>query len=157
MEETAYDNRTTVELGGKDVEIEASNLACRIYADEFREHDREALTGDKEKDAKAYSGKLIHDILLDRQNVLDAGESWPEWDDIPRILAAIWAMARAAGSTKLGWKAFRESVGHAPANLYEASTATNKVLELGNRTFFRLPAGLRDSLASDKASEAEQG
>lgn len=156
MEDTAYDDRTTVSVGGRDYEAEASNLACRIYADEFRESDRKALTGDAERDAGKYAGRLIHDLLADRQRMLAAGVSWPEWDEVPRILAAIWAMARAAGSTKASWKAFRASVEHAPANLYEAATAANAVFELGNTTFFRLPDGLGDTVEPDEG-EAEEG
>lgn len=154
--DTAFDNRTTVSVGGRDYEAEASNLACRIYADEFRESDRKALTGDAERDAGRYVGRLIHDLLADRQRMLAAGVSWPEWDEVPRILAAIWAMARAAGSTKASWKAFRASVEHAPANLYEVATAANAVFELGNTTFFRLPDGLGDAVEPDKG-EAKEG
>lgn len=154
--DTAYDDRTTVSVGGRDYEAEASNLACRIYADEFRESDRKALTGDKEQDAGRYAGRLIHDLLADRQRMLAVGVSWPEWDEVPRILAAIWAMARAAGSTKASWKAFRASVEHAPANLYEAATAANAVFELGNTTFFRLPDGLGDTVEPDEG-EAKEG
>lgn len=154
--DTAYDDCTTVRVGGRDYEAEASNLACRIYADEFRESDRKALTGDAERDAGRYVGRLIHDLLADRQRMLAAGVSWPEWDEVPRILAAIWAMARAAGSTKASWKAFRASVEHAPANLYEVATAANAVFELGNTTFFRLPDGLGDAVEPDKG-EAKEG
>lgn len=154
--DTAYDDRTTVSVGGRDYEAEASNLACRIYADEFRESDEKALTGDAERDAGRYAGRLIHDLLVDRQRMLAAGVSWPEWDEVPRILAAIWAMARAAGSTKVSWKAFRASVEHAPANLYEVATAANAVFELGNTTFFRLPDGLGDAVEPDEG-EAKEG
>lgn len=153
--DTAFDNRTTVSVGGRDYEAEASNLACRIYADEFRESDRKALTGDAERDAGKYAGRLIHDLLADRQRMLAAGVSWPEWDEVPRILAAIWAMARAAGSTKASWKAFRAFVEHAPANLYEAATAANAVFELGNTTFFRLPDGLGDTVEPDEGETKE--
>lgn len=150
MANTAYDNRTTVTVGGRKLEVEASNLACRVYADEFREADSKALTGDAKRDAGSYTGRLIHDLLADRQRVLAAGVDWPEWDEAPRILATIWAMARAAGSTKSSWGAFRASVEHAPANLYEVATAANKVFELGNLTFFRLPDGLGDSVEPDE-------
>lgn len=154
--DTAYDDRTTVSVGGRDYEAEASNLACRIYADEFREADEKALTGDAKRGAGRYVGRLIHDLLADRQRMLAAGVSWPEWDEVPRILAAIWAMARAAGSTKASWKAFRASVEHAPANLYEVATAANAVLELGKTTFFRLPDGLGDAVEPDEG-EAKEG
>lgn len=150
MADTAYDNRTTVTVGGRKYEVEASNLACRVYADEFREADSKALTGDTKRDAGSYTGRLIHDLLADRQRVLAAGIDWPEWDEAPRILATIWAMARAAGSTKSSWGGFRASVEHAPANLYEVATAANKIFELGNLTFFRLPDGLGDSVEPDE-------
>lgn len=156
MADTAYDNRTTATVGGHEYEVEASNLACRVYADEFREADSKALTGDAERDAGRYTGRLIHDLLADRQRVLAAGVDWPEWDEVPRILAAIWAMARAAGSTKASWRAFRASVEHAPANLYEVATTANKVFELGNTTFFRLPDGLGDAVEPDEG-EAQEG
>lgn len=150
MADTAYDNRTTVTVGGRKYEVEASNLACRVYADEFREADSKALTGDAKKDAGSYTGRLIHDLLADRQRVLAAGIDWPEWDEAPRILATIWAMARAAGSTKASWRAFRASVEHSPANLYEVATAANRIFELGNLTFFRLPDGLGDAVEPDE-------
>ncbi len=156
MADTAYDNRTTATVGGREYEVEASNLACRVYADEFREADSKELTGDAERDAGRYTGRLIHDLLADRQRVLAAGVDWPEWDEVPRILAAIWAMARAAGSTKASWRAFRASVEHAPANLYEVATTANKVFELGNTTFFRLPDGLGDAVEPDEG-EAQEG
>ena len=156
MADTAYDNRTTATVGGHEYEVEASNLACRVYADEFREADSKELTGDAERDAGRYTGRLIHDLLADRQRVLAAGGDWPEWDEVPRILAAIWAMARAAGSTKASWRAFRASVEHAPANLYEVATTANKVFELGNTTFFRLPDGLGDAVEPDEG-EAQEG
>jgi hypothetical protein len=156
MADTAYDNRTTATVGGHEYEVEASNLACRVYADEFREADSKELTGDAERDAGRYTGRLIHDLLADRQRVLAAGVDWPEWDEVPRILAAIWAMARAAGSTKASWRAFRASVEHAPANLYEVATTANKVFELGNTTFFRLPDGLGDAVEPDEG-EAQEG
>lgn len=156
MEDTAYDNRTTATVGGHEYEVEASNLACRVYADEFREADSKELTGDTERDAGRYTGRLIHDLLADRKRVLAAGVDWPEWDEVPRILAAIWAMARAAGSTKASWRAFRASVEHAPANLYEVATTANKVFELGNTTFFRLPDGLGDAVEPDEG-EAQEG
>ncbi|MCI6843805.1 MAG: hypothetical protein MR874_03475 [Coriobacteriaceae bacterium] len=150
MADTAYDDRATVRIGGREYEVEASNLACRIYADEFREADSKSLTGDDVEDAGRYSGRLIHDLLLDRQRVLAAGVDWPEWDEVPRILAAIWAMARAAGSTKTAWKAFAASVEHAPANLYEVSVTANHIFDLGNLTFFRLPDGLGDAQEPDE-------
>lgn len=156
MADTAYDNRTTATVGGHEYEVEASNLACRVYADEFREADSKELTGDAERDAGRYTGRLMHDLLADRQRVLAAGVDWPEWDEVPRILAAIWAMARAAGSTKASWRAFRASVEHAPANLYEVATTANKVFELGNTTFFRLPDGLGDTVEPDEG-EAQKG
>lgn len=156
MADTAYDNRTIATVGGHEYEVEASNLACRVYADEFREADSKELTGDAERDAGRYTGRLIHDLLADRQRVLAAGVDWPEWDEVPRILAAIWAMARAAGSTKASWRAFRASVEHAPANLYEVATTANKVFELGNTTFFRLPDGLGDAVEPDEG-EAQEG
>ncbi len=138
--DTAYDNRATIEVGGVPYELEASNLACRLYAEEMAGCDA------------PYTGRLIHDALMERQEALDAGNDHPEWSDLPHVLAAIWAMAKAAGSTRLSRKAFVASLDHAPANLYEPVVASNVVFgELGERTFFRLPAGLRDALEPDEA------
>lgn len=152
--DTAYDDHDIIRIGRHEYEVEASNLARRNYADEFREADSKSLTGDEEQDAGKYTGHLIQDLLLDHQRMLSAGIRWPEWDEVPRILATIWAMAHAAGSVKVGWQEFCASIEHEPANLYEVAIATNRVLELGKLSFFRLDDGPGDAQKPDDADTA---
>lgn len=129
-EETA---RATITVCGRDYEVAATNRACVLYADE--------AAG---KLGEPYNGHLIHDVLAERQEVLtDEANRFPEWAQIPRLLDAIWAMARAAGSTRDSRKAFVRKVMDGAANLYEPAQAANVVFgDFGERTFFRLPAGL---------------
>jgi hypothetical protein len=146
--DTAYDNRTTVEVCGHEIEIEASNLAQRLYAEESEGKVDPPLVG-----------RLIEDVLAERKLIIEdrgplsEGQALLfEWREVPRFLCAIWAMARAAGSVDKGFAGFVADVDHGASSLYEASTAMGTVLgDFGERTFFRLPAGLGDALGADEA------
>lgn len=139
--------RATVTVCGRELEVAATNRACVTYADE--------LSG---KLNEPYTGHLIHDVLAERQAVIaDESNRFPEWAQLPRLLDAIWAMARAAGSTKETRKAFVRHVMDGTANLYEPAQAANVVFgDFGERTFFRLPAGLAPADEPDDGRQEDE-
>ncbi len=134
-EVTGY--RETVTVGGTEYELEASNGACVTYWDETRD----GCEG-------PYTGNLMTDILAERRSLIELGVQFPIWAQCPHILCAVWAMAKAGGSVKGSFKAFRQKVDRSPANLYEVSMVFHALFDedrLGERAFFRLPAGLDDA------------
>lgn len=138
--------RDTVTVGGKDFEVEASNGALMAYGAEFRG-----------KEEAPFHGNLISDIVMERDIILSAGVDFPGWDECPHTLQAVWAMARAAGSTRLGWKAFMKWFESAPGNFYEPSEAVNALFKEGGicaNAFFRVPERLRDA---DQPDEEQEG
>lgn len=139
--------RTTVTICGEPLEIAATNLACVVYADETL----------GKLDAP-YTGRLIHDLLAERDAVLADGSSrFPEWGQLPRLLDAVWAMARAARSTTDSRKAFTKRVMDGAANLYEAAQVANVIFgDFGEHTFFRLPAGLEALAESDAGQPGDE-
>lgn len=137
-------NRTTVTVGGVEYEVEASNAAMLVYAKQFRD-----------KAERPYTGNLIVDAGLDISLAADLG-TCVAWCDIPHVAGAIWAMARAAGSTKDSWKAFDRRLQSAAANIYEPADAEQVFIgEFGERTFFRVPAGHRDDGLADEEPEVQ--
>ena len=137
----------TITVAGRELEGAATNRACVLYADE--------LSGRLDE---PYAGHLIHDVLAERQAVMaDESNRFPEWSQLPRLIDAIWAMARAAGSIKETRKAFVRHVMDGTANLYEPAQATNVVFgDFGERTFFRLPAGLEHLAESDDGRQGDE-
>lgn len=134
MAEPTPDNETTVTIGGKNLTIRATNGACKTYADEFAG-----------KLPKPYTGHLVPDLAATDSKVVDCinsakgREYFPEWSEMPALTRAIWAMARAAGSTKKSWAAFEKALDDAAPNLSEPSIAYNEIIrgDFGKRTFFR--------------------
>lgn len=134
MAEPTPDNETTVMIGGKELTIRATNGACKTYADEFAG-----------KLPKPYTGHLVPDLAATDSKVVDCinstkgREYYPEWSEMPALTRAIWAMARAAGSTKKSWAAFEKALDDAAPNLSEPSVAYNEIIrgDFGKRTFFR--------------------
>lgn len=134
MAESTPDNETTVMIGGKELTIRATNGACKTYADEFAG-----------KLPKPYTGHLVPDLaatdskVVDCINSADGSKYFPEWSEMPALTRAIWAMARAAGSTKKSWAAFEKALDDAAPNLSEPSVAYNEIIrgDFGKRTFFR--------------------
>lgn len=134
MAEPTPDNETTVMIGGKELTIRATNGACKTYADEFAG-----------KLPKPYTGHLVPDLAATDSKVVDCinsakgREYFPEWSEMPALTRAIWAMARAAGSTKKSWAAFEKALDDAAPNLSEPSIAYNEIIrgDFGKRTFFR--------------------
>lgn len=134
MAESTPDNEITITIGGKKLAIRATNGACKTYSDEFAG-----------KLPKPYTGHLVPDLATTDSKVVDCinsakgREYFPEWSEMPALTRAIWAMARAAGSTKKSWAAFEKALDDAAPNLSEPSVAYNEIIrgDFGKRTFFR--------------------
>lgn len=145
------DNQATVTLGGRDIVAEASLAACVEYSNEFRG-----------KLADPYSGALMDDMLAlyraaDGGDGEGGGVEAVIGDGGEPLLRIVWAMGRASGSVKEGYKAFVKSMAHSPLNLYEFVEAYHAVVgDLGGRVFFRLPEGRGDAGEPDEA-EVEEG
>ena len=164
-----FNNRATVTLGGERIELAASNGACVIYADEFRGKMREPFTGNLRKDIlQVYRARVeadgydpdnpdkrlyVKDGMVVRGEDVGEGEALEpvtpralDYEDVPEIVGIVWAMSRAAGSTSLGWFAFRDRFLEASSawmefqNLYDAL-----VIDLAQRAFFRLAPGPEDA------------
>ena len=129
---------------GRELEVEASNFACKIYADEFRG-----------KATEPYKGSLIHDLLMTRKTISEKKLDFPDWSDVPQLLGIVWAMATAAGAIKCKYTKFESDVFKGTANMYECAGAFNVVAgELAERTFFRIPKRFENSQKSDEAETA---
>lgn len=124
-------NTAEIEVCGERIEVKASNRACEVYAEEFR------------PTAEApFTGSLIGDIVAEHALIRQSGLTLPSWSDAPHVLGAVWAMARAAGSTRKGWGSFRDAVLDGTASAHECVAAISELMfdgGLGERTFFRQP------------------
>lgn len=150
MAETAYDNRDRVVIGDELLEIEASNLACSIYARQFRGTDMAS---------EPFHGSLVQDISTEYLANKAAHVAMPEWDpDLVHVMGAIWAMARAAGSTDKGWEEFRDWVLSSSMDPTEQVGAVGVLFDdLGVRTFFRHALGAGGDGAPDQVVGREGG
>ena len=129
---------------GRELEAEASNFACKIYADEFRD-----------KVTEPYKGSLIYDLLATRKIIVEKKLDFPDWADVPQLLGIVWAMATASGAIKCKYTKFETDVLKGSANMYECAGAFNVVAgELAERTFFRIPKRLENPQKSDEAETA---
>lgn len=144
-QDPALDNRATVVIGGKEIEIEASNLAESIYKRQF-------IMGAK----PPYTGRLAQDLVTDYEQSNPSKGVIPDWDDYLHTLGAIWAMAKAAGSVKQSWERFYDRAMHSSLSLIEPQGAMDVIIyDLGPRTFFRGgPGRAKPDGASD---DVEQG
>lgn len=149
-----YDNRATVTIGGERYEVAASNGACQIYFDEFCD-----------KLPEPFDGRLRDDILevyiqyaraLGINPAGDEAEDEDEdegteirvlgYEELPQIVGITWAMARAAGSTDLGWDEFRKRFMDASSTNREFRELYNAlVIDLAQRAFFHEPEGPEDA------------
>lgn len=158
----AHDNRATVTLGGDEYELVASKLAERIYGDRFR-NDVSALgesgvmkpvLGEDGKPTGetypvTYSGRLKLDIAI------SVGAPVGPTGEIPdQVVAAAWAMAKAADSTDDDWDAFLVNWLKLPSNAQEDLKLYEAVcVDLAERAFFRDVGGPRDAEESDQDEE----
>lgn len=168
-----YDNRATVALGGEEFPIIASKLAERIYGKRFR-HNVDDLgdsisyrtvsaqkVGDDglpvfttDTDGKkvpvmesrtielAYTGRLKLDVMVSANvNVGPTGEIPQE-----QVIAAVWAMARAAGSTDKTYDEFFAWYLTLPSNAEDDIRLWEVVcVDLAERAFFRHGTGPHDA------------
>lgn len=144
-----YDNRAKFIVGGTEYEVAASNGACKLYADEFRG-----------KVDEPYTGSLVGDMVKEfTAEVPENGAAYITWADVPQCLAAVWAMARAAGSTKESYKAFMKKVDAAPVVCDEVASFLVQMFVdqdgLGKRAFFRQAGGQGDAGEPDEADGQE--
>ena len=156
-----HDNRATVMLGGYKFELVASKLAERIYGDRFRNDVSTLGTSGvirQERDEEgepigepyevAYSGRLKLDVAISSACNVSGGE-------IPRqVVAAAWALAKAAGSTDMTYDEFDAWWLSLPSNAQEDLDLFEAVcVDLSERAFFRNFGG---QARSDKPDEAEE-
>ena len=142
-----FDNRETVVFGCEEIEVLASNGACVIYADQFQ-------------GAPGVTGRLKSDLIdlyaiYTKVNGYDQETGKPiegasgrmiDYEDVPSIVGIVWAMARAAGSTKLGFAKFRERFFNATSAYNECDRLFDKLIfDLAQRAFFRQPEGQPDA------------
>lgn len=174
-----YNNRATVTLGGNELVIVASKLAERIYGDRFRNdvaalgepHSYRAIKTPKYDDegkpvvtkdgtpvyniqqiALSYTGRLKMDVAT------SANINFTELMELPdQVIAATWAMAKAAGSTEdsfedfFAWWLTLPSCAEDDIKLWEAVC-----VDLAERAFFRGFARPNDASKSDEKQQAEQ-
>lgn len=157
-----HDNRAVVTLGGDEFELVASKLAERVYGDRFR-HDTDVLgtsgvmRRERDKDGNpigepyevAYSGRLKLDVAVSAAANVAGG-------DIPKqVVAAAWALARAAGSTDMTYDEFDAFWLSLPSNAQEDLDLFEAVcVDLSERAFFRDPGGHGNAAEPDEAKEA---
>lgn len=140
--ETPRDNRSTVTLAGIEFEVEASNGACLAYANEF-----------KGKLDKPFTGSLMTDILATNK-AIEAGDD-AELQALEHIQKLVWAMAFAAGCEFSTYDQFCERLMHESVSYFELADAYRALMQLADRTFFRLPNRPADAGEPDEAQEAE--
>ena len=153
-----HDNRVTVTLGGDELELVASKLAERIYGDRFRNDvetlgDSGVFRRERDRDGNpigepymvAYSGRLKLDIAVSAACNVSGG-------DIPQqVVAATWALARAAGSTELSYDEFDAWWLSLPSNAQEDLDLFEAVcVDLSERAFFRNIGGRGNAAEPDE-------
>lgn len=155
-----HDNRATVTLDGKQYELIASKLAERIYGDRFRS-DVDALGPSnsfsskpeplRDRDGNAlldddgnvithqvsyeltYVGRLKFDIMVSANSRISAAGEIPD-----QVVAAAWAMAKAAGSTEKDFDEWFVDWLSLPSNSQEDINLWEAVcVDLAERAFFR--------------------
>lgn len=157
-----HNNRAIVTLGGDEFELVASKLAERVYGDRFR-HDTDVLgtsgvmRRERDKDGNpigepyevAYSGRLKLDVAVSAAANVAGGE-------IPKqVVAATWALAKAAGSTDMSYDEFDAWWLSLPSNAQEDLDLFEAVcVDLSERAFFRDKRGPSDAAEPDEAEQA---
>lgn len=138
--ETPRDNRATVTLAGIEFEIEASNGACLAYANEFRG-----------KLDKPFTGNLKQDIATIHSMIAAGGSG--EMEALEQVPLAVWAMSFAAGGDDSTYDAFCKRHEHDVFGYFELADAYSVLVELADRTFFRLTPRFADALKPDEKEE----
>lgn len=146
-----FDNRETITFGGEEIEVLASNGACVIYADQFQ--GAPGVTGRLKQDLidlyKIHASINGYDqetgeLIKDEDGKTNG--RMVDYEDVPSIVGIVWAMARAAGSTKLGFAKFRERFFNSVSAYNECDRVFDKLLfGLAQRSFFRQQDGRADA------------
>lgn len=156
----AHNNHARVSIGGVEYELVASKLAERIYGNRFRNDvgalgESGVLNAVLDEDGKptgqtyqvAYSGRLKLDIAISTGAPVGPTAEIPD-----QVVAAAWAMAKAAGSTDDDWDAFLVNWLKLPSSAQEDLELFEVVcVDLAERAFFRDLGRPRD------AEEPDQG
>ena len=157
----AHNNRVTVTLGGDKFELVASKLAERIYGDRFRDDvetlgESGVIRQERDRDGNpigepyyvTYSGRLKLDVAVSAACNVAAG-------DIPKqVVAATWALAKAAGSTDMTFDEFDAYWLSLPSNSQEDLDLWEAVcVDLVERAFFREPSGRGDAAEPNEVEE----
>jgi len=174
-----YNNHATVVIGDTSLEIVASKLAEKFYGERFRQ-DVEALgesnsvrafkvpTYDDEgkpvvdEEGKAvckvehlpltYTGRLKMDIAVSANSRIGSTAEIPD-----QVVAATWAMARAAGSTDKSYDDFYTWWLTQPSSAKQDLALWEAVcVDLAERAFFRDYGRPDDAHESDEVEEPEQ-
>lgn len=126
-------NTATITLGGKEIELRASNWASQVYAETFSGQDR-----------GLYNGSLQHDmsqVVADCFTFNDDGSFNIAFSNIPfQIWGMVWALAYAAGSTKAGYAQWMKSKRNEVWDIYDQADACGVVVSLIEEAFFRRDA-----------------
>lgn len=149
-----YDNRATVTFCGEKVELLASNGACVIYAEQFQ-GDKGTSGRLKQEILNVYNALFTVGAYEDRENedgsVSLVQKRTVDYDDVPSIIGVTWAMARAAGSTRLGYEKFREKFLRATSDYRECNQLVDDLIfDLAQRSFFRVQEGPDDAGQPDE-------
>lgn len=174
----AHNNRVVVTLGGDEVELVASKLAERIYGDRFRhaidelgdsnayhvqdvpvlDDDGNLVMGEDGKTVTkkastkiGYAGQLKFDVAVSAQTRSVGVFAIPV-----QVVAATWAMAKAAGSTELNYSEFLIWWDSLESNWAEEIALFEAVcVDLSERAFFRDFGRRVDAQEPDEAEGAE--
>jgi hypothetical protein len=172
---SAYNNRTTVTLGGREYTLVATKNAEKIYGDRFRD-DLESLgpsgaythenvkrtVQEADEDGNTierdvtevvttelvYTGRLKGDLAISSMSRVTG------FGDVPyQVFAAAWAMATAAGSIDEPYDTWFANL---PSNVSEDIALWRAVcVDLCERAFFWEPGGQTDAGKPD-AGEADK-
>lgn len=123
-------NTASITLGGKEIELRASNWASQVYAETFYGQER-----------GKYNGSLQHDtsqVVADCFNSDEDGNLSIAYSDIPFALwGIVWALAYAAGSTKARYDQWMKSKRNEVWTVAEQADACSEVVDLVMEAFFR--------------------
>lgn len=121
-------NTSTITLGGREYALRASNLASKVYGDEFFGNSPDG-----------YNGSLTHDASMVFADCI--GES----DDggvivrfvPPTLWRIVWALAYAGGSVAVGYERWMSDVGDEAWTVTEQANACVEAIDLVMSAFFR--------------------
>lgn len=123
-------NTASITLGGKEIELRASNWAAQVYEETFYGQER-----------REYDGVLEHDITRVHARCFKGPDENGLYDIdlIPpfEFWGIVWALAYAAGSTKAGYAQWVKSKRNELWTAEEKGAALTEVIALIEESFFR--------------------